>query len=33
MVEQCNTELNLGRFPVEVTAFAAVLNRQQYRFK
>ena len=27
MVEQCNTELNLGFFPEEVTAVAAVLNR------
>ncbi|MEN9889485.1 MAG: hypothetical protein RL559_1522, partial [Pseudomonadota bacterium] len=27
MVEQCNTELNLGMFPEEVTAVAAVLNR------
>lgn len=32
MVEQCNTELNLGFFPEEVTAVAAVLNRDYYRF-
>lgn len=32
MVEQCNTELNLGLFPEEVTAVAAVLNREHYRF-
>ena len=33
MVEQCNTELNLGLFPEEVTAIAAVLNRDHYRLK
>ena len=33
MVEQCNTELNLGYFPEEVNAVAAVLNRDHYRFK
>ena len=33
MVEQCNSELNLGLFPDEVTAVAAVLNRDHYRFK
>ena len=33
MVEQCNTELNLGLFPEEVSAVAAVLNRDHYRFK
>lgn len=33
MVEQCNTELNLGLFPEEVTAVAAVLNRDHYRYK
>lgn len=33
MVEQCNTELNLGLFPEEVTAIAAVLNRDHYRFQ
>ena len=32
MVEQCNLELNLGLFPEEVTAIAAVLNRDHYRF-
>ena len=31
MVEQCNTELGLGLFPEEVTAMAAVLNRDHYR--
>ena len=33
MVEGCNTELNLGLFPEEVTAVAAVLNRDYYKFK
>ena len=33
MVENCNTELNLGFFPEEVTAVAAVLNRDHYKFK
>lgn len=33
MVEQCNIELNLGLFPEDVTAVAAVLNRDYYRFK
>jgi len=33
MVEHCNTELNLSLFPEEVTAVAAVLNRDHYRFK
>lgn len=32
MVEQCNTELKLSLFPDEVTAIAAVLNREHYRF-
>jgi hypothetical protein len=32
MVELCNTELNLGLFPEEVTAVAAVLQRDHYRF-
>lgn len=32
MVEHCNTELNLGLFPEEVTAVAAVLDRDHYRF-
>ena len=33
MVEQCNTELNLGLFPDEVTSIAAVLNRDHYHLK
>ncbi len=33
MVEGCNTQMNLGLFPEEVTAIAAVLNRDHYRFK
>ncbi len=33
MVEQCNTEMNLGIFPEEVTSIAAVLNRDHYKFK
>jgi cytochrome c553 len=33
MVEYCNTELNLGLFPDEVTAVAAVLNRDHYHFR
>ena len=33
MVEQCNTELNLDMFPEEVSAVAAVLNRDHYKFK
>lgn len=28
----CNTELNLGMFPEEVTSVAAVLQRDHYRF-
>lgn len=32
MVEQCNTQLNLGLFPDEVSAIAAVLNRDHYKF-
>lgn len=32
MVEQCNSQLNLGLFPEEVTAVAAVLNRDHYKF-
>ena len=31
MVDYCSTELNLGLFPEEVTAVAAVLNRDHYR--
>ena len=33
MVEQCNTELNMGMFPEEVSAVAALLNRDHYKFK
>ncbi len=33
MVEYCNTQLNLGFFPEEVSAVAAVLNRDHYKFK
>ncbi|GAB3188383.1 hypothetical protein [Hydrogenophaga aquatica] len=33
MVEQCSVTLNLQLFPEEVTAVAAVLNRDHYRFK
>ena len=33
MVEQCNTALNLGMFPEDVTDVAAVLNRDYYKFK
>lgn len=33
MVEQCNAALNLQMWPEEVTAVAAVLNRDHYRFK
>ena len=33
MVEQCNARLNLGFFPGEVTAVAAVLNRDHDQFK
>lgn len=33
MVELCSTELNLRLFPEEVTAVAAVLNRDHYRFR
>lgn len=32
MVEMCNTSMNLGLFPEEVTAVAAVLNRDHYKF-
>lgn len=32
MVDFCSTELNLGLFPEEVTAVAAVLNRDHYHF-
>ena len=33
MVEQCNTQLNMGMFPEEVDAVAAVINRDHYKFK
>lgn len=33
MVEMCNTNMNMGMFPEEVTAVAAVLNRDHYKFK
>jgi cytochrome c553 len=33
MVEQCNSSLNFQMFPEEVTAVAAVLNRDHYKFK
>ena len=33
MVEQCNSQLNLGMFPEEVTSVAAVINRDHYKFK
>jgi hypothetical protein len=33
MVEQCNTTLGLSLFPEEVTAIAAVLNQEHYKFK
>lgn len=33
MVDQCNTDLNLGMFPEDVNGAAAVLNRDHYRFK
>jgi mono/diheme cytochrome c family protein len=32
MVDYCSTELNLAMFPEEVTAVAAVLQRDHYRF-
>ena len=32
MVEQCNSTLNMQMFPEEVTAVAAVLNRDHYKF-
>jgi hypothetical protein len=32
MVDYCSTELNLGFFPEEVSAVAAVLQRDHYRF-
>lgn len=33
MIEQCNSSLNFQMFPEEVSAVAAVLNRDHYRFK
>lgn len=33
MVEGCNAKFNFGLFPEEVTAIAAVLNRDHYKFK
>lgn len=33
MVDQCSVQLNLSLFPEEVTAIAAVLNRDHYHFK
>ncbi len=33
MVEMCNTSMNLGLFPEEVSDVAAVLNRDFYKFK
>jgi len=33
MVEYCNTQGNMLLFPQEVTAIAAVLQRDHYRFK
>lgn len=32
-VEFCNTEMNLGLFPEDVTAVAAVLDRDHYHFE
>ena len=33
MVEYCNTQLNLQLFPEDVSAVAAVLNRDHYHFR
>lgn len=33
MVEYCNTELNLGFFPEDTSAVAAVLNKRHYKFR
>lgn len=33
MVENCSNQLNLQLFPEEVTAIAAVLNRDHYKFR
>ncbi len=32
-VEYCNTEMNLGMFPEDVNAVAAVLDRDHYHFE
>jgi hypothetical protein len=32
MVDYCNSQLNLGMFPEEVTSVAAVLNKRYYLF-
>lgn len=32
MVEYCSTELNLGFFPEDTNAVAAVLNKRHYKF-
>lgn len=32
MVDYCSTQLNLGFFPEDATAVAAVLNREHYKF-
>lgn len=33
MVDYCSTQLNLGFFPEDSTAVAAVLNKRHYKFK
>ena len=33
MVEYCSTQLNLGFFPEDTTAVAAVLNKRHYKFR
>lgn len=33
MVDYCSTQLNLGFFPEDTTAVAAVLNKRHYKFK
>jgi len=33
MVEYCNTQMNLGMFPDDVTAVAAALQQDHYHFK
>lgn len=32
MVERCSTDLSLNLFPEEITAIAAALNRDHYKF-